>query len=371
MKRISICFIFILILAMFQVVRNEAHAWDENDFMGLAFENTMRVTQVFSHHDQESLRVLFKSEPLNRGFSIKGGEFGFSKQYLSSLHIKAIEASVGQRVLDVGPGHGYFMAKLLAAGASHVTGVEVTESAYSEIRHTIGTYEAALALSFDKQYKAIHKSFLSYSPKKKNQTFNVITAFNVFHYFTPQEALVALKKIKNFLPDNGQFFFIANTPGWPGSFEAYSTKRTQNALYPGYITMIREDKQLYDVDNHGDPIRLKTKVSTTFIGSEVLKDDAGVAPGIFKVDPSKVRKGDWQIGQKTRTLIAPIKHSMFFWDKKTAETLFAKAGLKILEIYFEDEGAERKGSLSDEDLQSPHNIYIRAYRQEEAIDGTL
>ncbi len=358
-------FLYFIVCLMLFSMNLKGDEFSEEEIKIILFDRLMKKTQVFAHHDRNKLETLFLSDPLNLGISRQGGEFGYSKPTLNDLHIKALETAVHKNALDIGTGHGYFIAKLLAAGTNHATGLEIT-NAHDQIANVVRLAQDLLEEDFSNKYSTIHNSFLKHSFKGRKK-FDVISAFNVFHYFTPQEAKHGLSKVQKILAKNGRFFFIVNAPTNEGfkSFRAYKLKRESGALYPGYLTMLRQDLQEYYVDKKGQPTKLKRKISTTFIDSEPLKDKAKSQPGMFLQGDPALLPHKWQTGEATGIFTANIKETFFLWDKKTAEDMFAKAGLKILDIYYINSSLTRKDSLTDQDMENgAHFLAVEASHQD-------
>lgn len=338
--------------------------FDQDVYKKLNFIRTIDKTNVFNHHDRARLETLFLSEPLIRPIPRQGGEFGYDKVQLTDIHIKALEAAVQETALDIGAGHGYFMAKLLAADAKHVTGLEIIKGAHDEIPNTIAEVQNILGKDYSNRYSTINDSFIKHSFKGAKK-FKVISSFNVFHFLTPTEARNGLNKVKKILSKDGKFFFIVNAPTNQGftSFDAYKINRDSGIPYPGHILASRNDLQEYYINSEGQPIKLIRKISTTFIGSERIRKGA-------KSEPGKFINGDfsgstWGKGDKTRRFTINIKETFFAWDKTTAERMFAEAGLKIVDIYYINAAQERVDNLSDEEMKNyAHHLAVEACHQE-------
>ena len=105
------------------------------------------------------------------------------------------ESARGQRVLDVGCGNGYVLARFAAAGAS-VTGVDITETAIDLSRRRFAL--AGLAGDF----RVANAEELPFA----DATFDVVTSLGVLHHTPDTER--AINEIFRVLKPGGRFFLM-------------------------------------------------------------------------------------------------------------------------------------------------------------------
>lgn len=177
------------------------------------------------------------------------GHIDYSERYNSYLYCAKIRALLravnGHRVrikdsevLDVGSGTGFWINWYLQAGASHVTGVEISHSAAEKLAQK---YQKAKVYKVD-----ICKAL----PFKKQ--FNIINAFDVLYHITlDKEFKLALSNIAEHLAPGGYLFLTDLFPRQDQSpakhvcfhsLSAYERVFTQNgftilSIYPMYLLL--------------------------------------------------------------------------------------------------------------------------------------
>lgn len=316
---------------------------------------TLSNLQIFASHSPEIFESLLNSEPVQIPIPVRNADMGFSKPFPTDLHVKALEASVNKNVLEIGPGHGYFMGKLLAANAKHVTGVEKTKEVCKQIPLTIKNYEDLLKSSYSDRYIVHEKDFLDFKPAK-NRKYDVIVAFNIFHYLTPKEAEKAIKKMYHLLADRGKVFLSMNAPsGNKEVVNAYRKQVKDHEKYPGYIMTTRTDVQEYSVDERGEPLRLLRKVKTLITGASAISSSSDISPSRLEL----VNFENKGIKDHVLTMHVHQKQTSFRWGRNTALNMLDKTDFHITEMYYEDGKLIKNVDLSDSELEkADHNLVV-------------
>lgn len=148
---------------------------------------------------------VFWEERLLNDWSLKGvGHMVYSQRYNSYLYrakIRALLRAVnnhqvritGSAVCDVGSGTGFWIHWYLQTGASHVTGLEISQSAAKKLAQK---YPQAEVYAVD-----ICNTF------PLDRLFDIVNAFDVFYHITLEKAFnSALSHIAEHLAPSGYLF---------------------------------------------------------------------------------------------------------------------------------------------------------------------
>lgn len=266
---------------------------------------------------------------------------------------KNLEQCSGQNIIEFGPGCGLFMAKLLAAGANHVTGIELSKNACSQIPTNIKNYELK-SNSFTGKYKVINANFCNDNFKVIKDlaiTYDQIVAFNVLHYLTPLEAMKFLCILPSIMHEESILTVSMNAPSGDKIFVNAYKKAILNGetRFPGYIHKTRVDTQEYEVENN-QLKRMIRKTGTAWISAEPITFVTDISPSIL------AQSGTPSVKLMPHTKKAEVKVSLkqtaFMWDKNTAIAAFGKAGLIIRDIYYLDQTNNRHETLDLEHAET-------------------
>jgi SAM-dependent methyltransferase len=326
---------------------------------GFASETMLGVMErCFPGQNPEKMVQILQGEPSLSPVPVPSGQdYGYNMNKLTPFHITFLEQCPDQNVLEIGPGSGHFTAKILAAGARGVHGVEYGVEAIQKIYVTVRNYETSLNIDNLTPRLSVTQGDILRATLPSN-TYDSVLAANVFHLQTPRQVMETVLKIKPTLIEGGRLYVLMNVPSGQKSFvNTYLQARDKGSIYPGYLQTHRVDEQIYQTNPQGNPVKLLEKTRTFYEGSSSLglKDDLSPLTLTTKSCSLISRNGN------QATVHVKIDHPHFFGDKDSINNLLSEAGFAIETAYYIDSRGQRHNEIDWEYAKNtPHALAIIA-----------
>jgi SAM-dependent methyltransferase len=142
---------------------------------------------------------------------------------------------VRPRVLEFGPGHGFFSESLLIAGANLVV-VELQGNALKNLRYNIDNQVSPYIKpgeSLENIFYGIHGDVTKKETLEKTEKFQYIVGTDVIQFFTPAQMDAFLEIAFDKLAPGGSLYLSAPTPYSNGQWRYYAVHMSDR--YPGYM----------------------------------------------------------------------------------------------------------------------------------------
>lgn len=288
----------------------------------------------------------------------QGQDVGFNMPKLSVSHRDVLRASKDKVILEFGPGHGYFMAKALLAGAQEVMGIEKSQQAAALISTEIERYEQFFSKNFANRFTVLNADAVNaiLKLKENGKKFDLIVGFNFLHYLCPSDAKKVLWRIKPLLKENGEVLFTMNTPsGVKHMVKTYlEAKQDKNNFFPGWMMVSRQDSINVIFDSNGRVVKQLDKEKTEFVSSKPLSADVTTSP-------SALFSRNMTAYPSTSQVIIDIDQTSLLWDMDTARTVFNSFKYDIIEMYYINNNDQKLDNLDFELAEKEiFNLVVRA-----------
>jgi phospholipid N-methyltransferase len=168
--------------------------------------------------------------------------------YIQPQFVDAVLEKPGLDVLEVGPGDGLVLQKILTDARNQFnpvryTMVEPCTSHLKQIDTVIETYNKNDKNWFGKAKNGDIRQFIVGKEKK----YDLILCSQVLHFFDPLDQLQVLMRLRNALKDNGRLYLITNSllslNIWVMGKDSESVRKVSNE----YIREIKENQEKGDL----------------------------------------------------------------------------------------------------------------------------
>ncbi len=154
---------------------------------------------------------------------------------------KIFQNVAGKSILEVGPGSGFTTGSLLLTDAAHVTAIEQSKAAATQLLINMKKYKKISPEGKDFwseiRFKLIRGNILN-EKVRLDKKYNIALLINVLQFMTPQQALLTFQKVRTSMveSENSRIFIdISATPDDKTLFDCYARARSEGKEYPGHI----------------------------------------------------------------------------------------------------------------------------------------
>lgn len=238
-----VCFMFVGIQSY--TTQQTAIIHNPHDLLSYAQSHNLNLPENYTYH------VTYEGNVIEQGYMTlnQHGSCYEPTDPISKIFIAdVIESSFTQKsvaVCDIGCGMGLLARKLFKLSMQNTHGrLKYTAIDLSKDHLAIATQEVEKNLSatvhLNEAWFPIETAFPNISIDSK---FRHIIAFNVAHFWTPEQCIESLQKIESLLTDGGKAYISTMHPSatiFGHGFQKWYEGRKEHMQFPGYIANLPE-----------------------------------------------------------------------------------------------------------------------------------